>query len=54
MLPALSLAVVQSAILARFTRSSVLEVLREDFVRTARAKGLSSARRCGGMCCAMR
>ncbi len=41
MLPALSLAVVQSAILARFTRSSVLEVLREDFVRTARAKGLS-------------
>jgi peptide/nickel transport system permease protein len=41
MLPALSLAVVQSAILARFTRSSVLEVLREDFVRTARAKGVS-------------
>ena len=41
MLPALSLAVVQSAILARITRSSVLEVLREDFVRTARAKGVS-------------
>ena len=41
MLPALSLAVVQSAILARFTRSSMLEVLREDFMRTARAKGLS-------------
>lgn len=41
MLPALSLAVVQSAILARFTRSAVLEVLREDFVRTARAKGLT-------------
>ena len=40
-LPALSLAVVQAAILARFTRSAVLEVLREDFVRTARAKGLS-------------
>jgi peptide/nickel transport system permease protein len=40
-LPALSLAVVQSAILARITRSSVLEVLREDFVRTARAKGVS-------------
>ncbi|MEJ7931208.1 ABC transporter permease [Ramlibacter sp. AN1015] len=39
MLPALSLAVVQSAILARITRSAVLEVLREDFVRTARAKG---------------
>ena len=40
-LPAISLAVVQSAILTRITRSSVLEVLREDFVRTARAKGLS-------------
>ena len=41
LLPAISLAVVQSAILARFTRSAVLDVLREDFVRTARAKGLS-------------
>ena len=40
-LPAVALAVVQAAILARFTRSAVLEVLREDFVRTARAKGLS-------------
>lgn len=41
LLPALSLAVVQAAILARITRSAVLEVMREDFVRTARAKGLS-------------
>ncbi|WP_027016182.1 ABC transporter permease [Comamonas composti] len=41
LLPALSLAVVQAAILARMTRSAVLEALREDFVRTARAKGLS-------------
>ncbi len=41
LLPALSLAVVQAAILARITRSSVLEVLREDFIRTARAKGVS-------------
>ncbi|MDE1950849.1 MAG: ABC transporter permease [Burkholderiales bacterium] len=40
-LPALALAVVQAAILARVTRSAVLEVMREDFVRTARAKGLS-------------
>ena len=40
-LPAVSLAVVQAAILARITRSAVLEVMREDFVRTARAKGLS-------------
>ncbi len=44
MLPALSLAVVQAAILARITRSAVLEVLREDFVRTARAKGASQRR----------
>lgn len=42
LLPAISLAVVQAAILARITRSAVLEVLREDFVRTARAKGLSA------------
>ena len=41
LLPAISLAVVQAAILARITRSSALEVLREDFVRTARAKGVS-------------
>ena len=40
-LPAVALAVVQAAILARITRSAVLDVLREDFVRTARAKGLS-------------
>ncbi len=40
-LPAVALALVQAAILARVTRSSVLEVMREDFVRTARAKGLS-------------
>src|SRR5512141_79868 len=41
LLPAISLAFVQSAILARITRSAVLDVLREDFVRTARAKGAS-------------
>lgn len=40
-LPAISLAIVQAAILARITRSSVLEVMREDFVRTARAKGVT-------------
>jgi peptide/nickel transport system permease protein len=40
-LPAVALAVVQAAILARITRSAVLDVLREDFVRTARAKGLN-------------
>ena len=41
LLPALALAVVQAAMRARITRSAVLDVLREDFVRTARAKGLS-------------
>jgi peptide/nickel transport system permease protein len=41
LLPAVSLAVVQASVLARWTRSAVLEVMREDFVRTARAKGLS-------------
>ena len=40
-LPAIALALVQAAILARVTRSSVIEVMREDFVRTARAKGLT-------------
>jgi peptide/nickel transport system permease protein len=39
-LPALALAVVFIALLARMTRTSVLEVLNEDYVRTARAKGL--------------
>ena len=41
LLPAMSLAAVQTAILTRVTRSAVLDTLREDFVRTARAKGLS-------------
>ena len=40
-LPAVALALVQAAILTRVTRSAVLDVMREDFVRTARAKGLS-------------
>lgn len=41
LLPALSLGLVQAAILARMTRSALLDVMREDHVRTARAKGLS-------------
>jgi len=41
LLPAVSLALVQAAILARVTRAAVLDVLEEDFIRTARAKGLS-------------
>ena len=39
-LPAVALALPSIAMLARLTRSSVLEVLHEDYVRTARAKGL--------------
>ncbi len=39
-LPALALALVQAAILARMVRAAVLDVLGQDFVRTARAKGL--------------
>ncbi len=41
LLPAMALAAVQTAILTRVTRSAVLDTLREDFVRTARAKGLT-------------
>ena len=40
-LPAVALAVVQASILTRIVRSAVLDVVREDFVRTARAKGVS-------------
>ncbi|MBI3374195.1 MAG: ABC transporter permease [Betaproteobacteria bacterium] len=39
-LPSITLAMVYVALLARMTRTSVLEVLNEDYVRTARAKGL--------------
>ena len=40
-LPALALALPQAAILARVMRSSLIDILHEDFIRTARAKGLS-------------
>jgi Binding-protein-dependent transport system inner membrane component. len=39
-LPALALATIPMAIIARITRSSMLEVMRTDYIRTARAKGL--------------
>ncbi|MEL6685393.1 MAG: ABC transporter permease [Pseudomonadota bacterium] len=41
-LPAVALALPQAAILARVMRSSLLDMLGEDFIRTARAKGLSA------------
>lgn len=40
-LPAATLAIVATGVIARLTRAAMLEVLRQDFVRTARAKGLS-------------
>ena len=40
-LPALSLGLVQAAVLTRYIRSAIVEVQREDFIRTARAKGLT-------------
>jgi peptide/nickel transport system permease protein len=43
-LPAIALGLFQAAVLVRATRSAVLDVLREDYVRTARAKGLSERR----------
>ncbi len=43
-LPAIVLGTIPLAVIARMTRSAMLEVLREDYVRTARAKGLSPAR----------
>jgi len=43
LLPSLALALPQAAILARVTRSAVLETLGQDFVRTALAKGLTGA-----------
>jgi peptide/nickel transport system permease protein len=41
LLPAVALALPQAAILARVTRSAMLETMQEDYVRTARAKGVS-------------
>lgn len=43
-LPAVALGAVQGAVLSRYVRSAVLEVMREDFLRTARAKGLTPTR----------
>jgi peptide/nickel transport system permease protein len=40
-LPALALGIREVAVIARLTRSSMLEVVRQDYIRTARAKGLT-------------
>jgi len=44
LLPAIALGAFQAAVLVRATRSAVLDVLREDYVRTARAKGVAEGR----------
>ena len=43
-LPAIALSTIPLAIIARMTRSSMLEVLRQDYIKTARAKGLSEVK----------
>ncbi len=43
-LPAIALSTIPLAIVARMTRSSMLEVLRQDYIKTARAKGLSEVK----------
>ncbi|MGD8350478.1 MAG: ABC transporter permease [Gammaproteobacteria bacterium] len=44
LLPAVTLSVVATGVIARLTRAAMLEVLRQDYIRTARAKGLSERR----------
>jgi ABC-type dipeptide/oligopeptide/nickel transport system permease component len=51
-LPAITLALPSVAMIARLTRSAVLDVLREDYVRTARAKGLGEVWVLGRHACA--
>jgi len=41
-LPAVSLGIVNAALIARITRTTMIDVLNQDFIRTARAKGLSN------------
>jgi peptide/nickel transport system permease protein len=43
-LPAVTLGLIYTALIARITRATMIEVLSEDFIRTARAKGLPMAR----------
>lgn len=44
LMPALSLGLIQGAILSRYVRSAVLDIMREDFMRTARSKGMTPFR----------
>ena len=49
-LPGLTLGTIYAASIARLTRGGMLEVIRSDFIRTARAKGLSEKLIVGGTC----
>ena len=51
-LPVVTLAIVTIALFSRFVRSSTIENLTQDYVRTARAKGVPSGGSCSGTCCA--
>ena len=50
-LPSIALGLAYVALIARITRATMLDVLAEDYIRTAEAKGVADARRC---CCATR
>ena len=53
-LPAAALAVVQMGFVARMTRAAMLDIMHQDFMRTAAAKGLGRARIFSGTDCATR
>lgn len=48
------LALYNASQISRFMRASMLDNLRQDYVRTARANGLSEGWWCWSMCCATR
>ena len=45
-LPSIALGLVYGALIARMTRASMLDVLAQDYIRTAQAKGLGRTTRC--------
>jgi len=53
-LPAITLGTIPLAIIAKITRSGMLDVLSADYIRTARAKGLGSAPSSSSTPCATR
>jgi microcin C transport system permease protein len=53
-LPVTAMVLGSFAVTAMLTKNAFLEEIRKQYVLTARAKGLASARCCGSMCSAMR